>query len=235
MMMQMAAPPRPNVLAVLQNCPLFQDLTIDQLEQVASHLHVATYKPDEVIFSQGSYGQTMHIVQSGLVKIGHHSREGKYLLINIYNFGEIFGEFSFLDGLPRTAEIVAMTEVRTLVLTRASFDELLVQIPRLNYAMFNLLAAKLRSISRTLAVLALEDAEGNLAYKLIQFAQPDANNNAVLTVKISQEMLASALGCSRNWLNKILNKFVDRQLIQLSWGKIMILQPERLKEILREI
>jgi CRP-like cAMP-binding protein len=231
MMMQMVAPPRPSVLAVLQNCTLFQDLTLDQLQQVALRVQVATYKPDQVIFSQDSFGQTMYIVQSGFVKVGYHNHDGKYLLFNIHNFGQIFGEFSCLDGLPRSSEVVAMTEVRTLVLTRASFDELLVQIPGLNYAMFNLLVMKLRILSAITAVLALEDAEGNLAYKLLQFAQPDASNNGVLTVKISQEMLASALGCSRIWLNKILNKFVDRQLIQLSWGKIMILQPEHLKEI----
>jgi CRP/FNR family transcriptional regulator len=220
-----------NILAVLQNCTLFRDLELSQLQLVASHLQVATYKPDEVIYSQDNLGQNLHIIQSGLVKIGFHSQAGKYLLLNIYSSSQVYGEFSFLDGLPRATEVVAMTEVRSLVLTRPSFEELLVQLPQLYYAMFNLLTMKLRSITTTLEVSALEDAEGNLAYKLLQLAQPDANNNGVLTVKISQEMLASALGWSRIWLNRTLNKFVDRELIQLNWGKIMILQPERLKKM----
>jgi CRP-like cAMP-binding protein len=204
---------------------------MSQLQLVASYLQWASYKPAEVIFSQDSFGQNLHIIQSGLVKVGFHSREGKYLLLNIYGSSEVYGVLSFLDGLSHAVEVVAITEVKSLVLTRPAFNELLVQLPQLHSAMFKLLTTKLRSLTTNLEVSALEDTEGNLAYKLLQLAQPDMNNNGVLTVKISQEMLASALGWSRIWLNRTLNKFVDKELIQLNWGKIIILQPEHLKQM----
>jgi CRP-like cAMP-binding protein len=45
--------------------------------------------------------------------------------------GDLFGEVGFFDGLPRTADVVALEEGEALVLTQSAFQRLRLVHPRL--------------------------------------------------------------------------------------------------------
>ena len=45
--------------------------------------------------------------------------------------GDLFGEVGFFDGLPRSADVVALEEAEALVMTQAAFQRLRLTHPRL--------------------------------------------------------------------------------------------------------
>jgi CRP/FNR family transcriptional regulator/CRP/FNR family cyclic AMP-dependent transcriptional regulator len=45
--------------------------------------------------------------------------------------GDLFGEVGFFDGLPRSADVVALEDAEALVLTQAAFQRLRLTHPRL--------------------------------------------------------------------------------------------------------
>jgi CRP-like cAMP-binding protein len=58
--------------------------------------------------------------------------------------GAIIGEMALLDGAPRSATVVARTEVNTLLLGRRAFIALLRSEPAVSLALIAALAARLR-------------------------------------------------------------------------------------------
>jgi CRP/FNR family transcriptional regulator, cyclic AMP receptor protein len=51
--------------------------------------------------------------------------------VRVLESGDLFGEVGFFDGLPRSADVVALDEAEALVLTQAAFQRLRLMQPRL--------------------------------------------------------------------------------------------------------
>src|SRR5262245_14918830 len=73
--------------------------------------------------------------------------------------GDFFGEMSLLDGDPRSATIIATTDVRLLVVDRSQFWRLLNETPDLVRRMLVVLSRRVRR---------LEQATNALSYRMSQ-------------------------------------------------------------------
>jgi CRP-like cAMP-binding protein len=58
-----------DTLPLLRSIPLFEGLTDDDLQALASALKPRTFRAGEMIFAQGDAGNAMYIVESGDVNI----------------------------------------------------------------------------------------------------------------------------------------------------------------------
>src|SRR5205085_7860564 len=89
-----------------------------------------TYPAGERIFAQGELGTEMFIIQDGVVEIVKEI-SGETHLLSTLEKGDFFGEMAVLDDVPRSADAVARTEVRLLVINGARFDEMLRRNPEI--------------------------------------------------------------------------------------------------------
>ena len=71
-----------------------------------------------MIFARGDSGTSLFAICSGTVKISAPSAEGKGAVFNLVAEGAIFGEIAVLDGLPRTADAIALTDCELMVIER---------------------------------------------------------------------------------------------------------------------
>jgi CRP-like cAMP-binding protein len=95
--------------SALQHTKLFKYADKTDLLVLAEHLHEETYDVDDVIFNQGDDNDTAFLVLEGRVNIFIDG-----ILMAHYDFGQIFGELSMLDGSPYTASAKAISKVRVL-------------------------------------------------------------------------------------------------------------------------
>lgn len=58
--------------------------------------------------------------------------------------GDFFGEVATLDGGPRTATVVASTDMEVLVLSRGEFDMLVKSSPEVAHRVLRAMASRLR-------------------------------------------------------------------------------------------
>src|ERR1051325_4465702 len=75
----------------------------------------------KTIFRRASPGTAMMAVLRGSVKICTVSRAGEEAVVHVIAPGQVFGEIAVLDGGPRTADAVALTDSDILVLDRRDF------------------------------------------------------------------------------------------------------------------
>src|SRR5438046_8482260 len=105
----------------LARIPLLHDVPAEALGQLLRTVRRRSYHRSEVIFHQGDPGDTLHLVRSGRVKVVLPAETGDEALLAILGPGDCFGELALLDGGPRSASVVAMEPVETLVLGRQDF------------------------------------------------------------------------------------------------------------------
>ena len=113
-------------LQMLASVGLFEGLSKKELSQIHSQAREGEFAPEDVIVSEGETGVGFHLIISGRAKV----LTGKKVLANL-GPGEFFGELSLIDRGPRTATVVAQTNLKTLSLVSWEFLPLLDRNPRI--------------------------------------------------------------------------------------------------------
>ena len=125
--------------ALLGGCPLFSGVGPVDLAAIAEHAVEVEFPSDHVIARQGEIGTGLFVIEEGEVRV---IRDGAD--IARLGPGEFFGEMSVIDGLPRTAQVVAATATRCLALASWEFERLILEHPMIGLAILRGLSARLR-------------------------------------------------------------------------------------------
>ena len=81
-----------------------------------------TYRKGDVIFNEGDMGDTMYIIQSGVVEISH-IKDGNRNVLAILEKGNFFGEMALIDSRTRSATATSISRSRLLLLARDTLKE----------------------------------------------------------------------------------------------------------------
>ena len=87
------------------------------------------YLAGDVIIREGDAGSEAFIITGGLCDVFKRKPEGAPQLIRTMGPGEIFGELSVLTRKPRSATVVAQTDVTLRMVTPEALDRELAQNP----------------------------------------------------------------------------------------------------------
>ncbi len=113
---------------VLHKIPLFQTLSRRELGIVELILHERSYLGDEIIFEEGEEGLGMYIILEGNLRVVRRGILRKLTgneEIAVLGPGESVGEMALLDGVKRSAAVVAKGPARVLCLFQPEFLQLL--------------------------------------------------------------------------------------------------------------
>jgi CRP-like cAMP-binding protein len=108
-----------------------------------------SYTAGDLIFQEGDLGTEMFIIQEGEVDIVKHLNGESHNLSHLEK-GDFFGEMAVLDSVPRTADAVAATDVRVLVINGARFDEMLRKNPEVAVRIIRKYSKRLREANTLL-------------------------------------------------------------------------------------
>jgi CRP/FNR family transcriptional regulator, cyclic AMP receptor protein len=186
----------------LQNVSLFANLSASELEPLAQRLIARRYREGETIFEQGSPGNSLYIVKSGLVGIEITSGSGCTQTVAQCGPGQVFGEFALLDGLPRSAGAVACARSELLLLARPEFFMYLEQHPTVAINLLILISRRLRfTMQRTEPEDDSAPTLARLARVLADFGDRYGyreDGDVQLSIRLTQGEVAGIIGCPRS-------------------------------------
>jgi len=128
----------------LKRLPLFKGLPDIVLAELASKVTTQNIVRDHVLFNQDEPGDSVYFVQFGWVKIVLTDRNGNELIINQVGPGEIIGEMSLLDELPRSAGAVALSPVKLYRLGNVEFRSVIDRHPQIGMLFAKNISERLR-------------------------------------------------------------------------------------------
>jgi CRP/FNR family transcriptional regulator, cyclic AMP receptor protein len=174
-------------------------------------------RADEVLFLAGETGDGCYRVGDGLLKVTMVSRSGTERILAFLGPGNIVGELSVIDGLPRSASVVAVRPTSLSFLSRAAFEQFAKQQSEIYRSLVALLAARLRETDGTIAAGSFLPVRGRVACMLLElaedFGQDVGSGRVVIHQKIGQNDLAAMAGIARENVSRVLNDWKRRKLI----------------------
>jgi CRP/FNR family transcriptional regulator, cyclic AMP receptor protein len=195
------------------------------LSELPAHLSASLFdnattvrlKTDEVLFLAGDAGDGCYRVEDGLLKVTMVSRAGNERILAFLGQGAIVGEMSILDGLPRSASVVAVRAAVLSFLSRAAFEDFAKKHPEIYKSLVTLIAARLRETDAVLAAGSFLPLRGRVACALLELAQDFGQDvgagRIVIRQKIGQSDLAAMAGIARENVSRILNDWKRRKLV----------------------
>ena len=128
---------------MLGSLSLFADLSRPQLEKVAHKMTEESYPVGQRILRQGFTGTGFYVILDGEASVVIDGEERSRL-----GRGEFFGEISALRGGPPTADVVATTMLRTLVIPANELEAFLLERPAVMFRMLQAEARRLQAASQ---------------------------------------------------------------------------------------
>ncbi len=132
----MAADPKLEHLAQVQ---MFSSLTKKELRLVSRATEVVPVKAGKQIVTEGTMGHEFYLVLSGRATVRRNGRK-----IATLGPGQYFGELALLDRGPRSATVVADTDMEVAILGQRQFSGVLDEVPAVAHKLLVSMAARLR-------------------------------------------------------------------------------------------
>src|SRR5712692_2111879 len=224
-----------NETVYLKQVPLFADLADEDIRALMSVAKRRTFRNGEVIFHRDDSGQVLYVIKEGKVKICLISPDGQEISLVVFGKGECFGELTILDGLPRSADAVALEKVECYTLQRSDFHQAIIKNPKIAIQVLEVLSKRLRTTDNMVEDLIFLDVYGRVAKKLLELADSrgtKVENGTRIEVRLTQQELASMVGASRESVNKVMGYFTDKNFISTDKHRITL---HRITELKRRI
>ena len=123
----------------LGSVPLFHGLGQKDLEQILGRMKETFHVADDHVIDEGRAGLGFHLILEGEASVIRNGRTAARL-----GPGEFFGEMALVDDGPRSATVVAATDLATVVLSKWEFRPLLKDHPEMAWKMIEHLVARVR-------------------------------------------------------------------------------------------
>lgn len=112
----------------LQRVELFESLTDEERQQLASRIRIAPFARGEVMTKQGAEAHWLYIITLGDAEV-RFSLDGKTEHVATLHPGDFFGERGMMTGERRSADVIALTDVECYRVDKDSFQEILRKRP----------------------------------------------------------------------------------------------------------
>lgn len=224
----------PEEVTFLRNVPIFNELSDQELEKIAALGVRKKYKKGSIILLEEETGAALFVIITGKVKIVRMDDDGREVILSILGESDFFGEMAILDGLTRSASVVATSKSELFMIHRRDFLKLLNDYPMVAIALLRELTGRLRKADTQIKSLSLKDAAGRVANVVLQLADEIGmfrKGRVEIDELPLQQDLANMAGTSRETISRMIHKFIKKGYLQLQGNKLIINDYENFKNL----
>lgn len=207
-----------NLAILLKANPFFAGLETGALDAIAGLCASRSLAAGETLFCKGDEGDALYAVRRGRIRIATGNEEGRRLTLNIMGPGDVFGEVALLDGRSRTADAIASEATELLMVHRRDFLALLETKPLVALRIIELLCERIRWMSDRMEESVLLPLPARLAQRILALSEDFGDD-----LDVTQDELAVFVGASRESVNRQLQVWRQKGLVELGRNRIRLL------------
>lgn len=220
---------------LLSENPLFSQLKPDELTDIVAFSRIKLVKKKTIIFHKGDRGDQLIAVLKGRVQISTISAEGKEIIFNLVEPGELFGEISLFDGMERTATAMTLIASELLFINRQDFIPFLEKNPGIAIKMLAALSQQLRQTDVMMEDALFRNLASRLAKKIIalgdSYGEIFSDGTTRIQISLSHTQLGNMVDSSRESVCRQMRVWEDDDITSMQQGYIIIHDPDLLASL----
>ncbi len=185
---------------------------------------VVALPPGQTIFAPGQPAEQFLLVLEGTVRVQQSAANGREIVLYRVSNGEscILTTACLLSQDSYYAEGLTETPVTAVAVPRETFDALMARSSRFRQFVFASYSQRITDLLHVVEEVAFERIDKRLAQRLI------ARSGEGGELSATHQDLASELGSAREVVSRHLKEFQRRGWIDLSRGRIAVVEPQAL-------
>jgi CRP/FNR family transcriptional regulator len=215
------------VLAGLEQVPFLAGLPPAALDAVRRGGSVRTFRRGELLFLAGDAPKGLFVVLRGSIQVYQIGSSGRAHVLAVEGPGSSVAELPLFDGGPYPAYAEATEDAVVFTLSVERFEHLLREHPQVARRVIQALAGRLRRLVRTVEELALMEVRQRVAALLVDLCR---EHGPEFSLPGSIEQVAARLGSVREVVSRALHGFAHDGLIRLEGRRVVVTDPEGLRE-----
>ena len=215
----------------LRAIALFESLDDEMLEKILDRQRELVHDSDQVIVMEQDWGESLFLLCDGLAKVRTYTTDGDEVVMSLLGAGDVFGEMAVFDGDARSADVVALTNLRLVKLRIPPFAALLNQHAGFALALAKLEANRLRDLNRRFA-LQTADATTRLLGALSYLARKSSVDDDLQAPipPLAQQEIALIAGLARETASRTLSKLRQRGTVNENNGRLSLVDLKPLEK-----
>jgi CRP/FNR family transcriptional regulator/CRP/FNR family cyclic AMP-dependent transcriptional regulator len=218
----------------LSSIPMFSDLSPENLEVLAGMVQLRRFPRGAFVVGQNELGTSMYLLISGRVKVSLANTEGKELVLNYLEAPAHFGEMALVDAQPRSADVIAVTDVELFSLDAKDLSEAIRVQPRLALSLIATLSRRLRHTNSRLEDMAFHDATHRVMRVILNVATAGLETRGAPVIQgMTHYDIATLAGTSRETASRVISQ-LGRDGVVTTHGRRIVVDLGKLTDRLEQ-
>lgn len=229
-------PVEPSALG-LKRVKLLEGLPADVLETLAQQCRWRRIPAEQRVISRAAQDQDVYLIVAGRVRVTSFSAAGRQVTYRDIGTGDWFGDFAAIDGLARSADVVALDDTLVATMSPATFRALLHDHPAVCDRMLLRLVATVRELTERVFDLSTLGVQNRVHAEVLRLARLAgiSGNAARIDPAPRHAEIASQVSTYREQVTRELSAMAKQGLVRQEGHALVIPDVARLEKIVADV
>jgi CRP/FNR family transcriptional regulator, cyclic AMP receptor protein len=215
---------------------LFRSLDDANIELLDARCFWRRLSRNQWIVDYQDASNDVFFIVSGAVHVKLQSVSGREVLLREINAGEFFGELAAIDKQPRSAGIIAVTDVTVARMPASAFRTAVHSFPDVCDQVLALLASQIRMLANRVNEFTTLDARHRIYAELLRLSRPETEGagRAVVSPPPVHSEIAARVSIRREAVARELKSLERAGLIERRRGALVLTDTNRLRQMIEQ-
>ena len=220
----------------LAHVPLFQGLSVEQLAGIESKCAWKSIDPDQTIVHYQDNSTDIYFLISGRARVLIYSAAGRAVEFRDFAVGQFFGEYSAIDGKPRSASVVAVEKCVIAAIPGRVFRGILEQQPSVTLKLLEGAVTQIRSLTDRVFEFSTLAVKNRIHAEVLRLAKVGqiAGNQARIVDCPTHFEIANRISTSREAVTRELNWMEEAGVISRNGRHDIVCKLDHLRRLVDE-
>ena len=217
------------MLDQIKKFDVFSNCNEDLLKEVVKNIRIQDEKAGITILNQGDDSKSLYLILDGTLLVTQLAIDGKIVSLELSKKGQCFGEIAIIDGSPRSASVISLSEVKLGILSEKFVNETLMKDTVFLKSLLLRFAGIVRSANTQIFSLITANARKRLVLQLVRLSKMVQGNPHFRIVEkgLSHTAIGSFAGISRETVTRVIGELKADNVISSNENSEIILHVER--------
>ena len=225
------------MLDQIKKFDVFSNCNENLLKEVVKNLRIQDEKAGITILNQGDDSKSLYLILEGKLLVTQLAVDGKIVSLELSKKGQCFGEIAIIDGSPRSASVISLSNVKLGILSENFVNQTLMGDTVFLKSLLLRFSEIVRSANTQIFSLITANARKRLVLQLVRLSKMIEGNPHIRIVEkgLSHTAIGSFAGISRETVTRVISELKTDNVISSNENSEIILNVESVTNELSSI